>query len=87
MDKSGEHGVIIFSFGSLVAMKSMPEDILDAFRFAFSQLPQTVIWKYENDYMSNKPKNVVLYKWLPQRDVLSKSRSKVENLHFRRSEL
>lgn len=70
MDNSNEFGVIVFTFGSLVAMNTLPDDVLDKFKIAFSQLPQTVIWKYENDNMPDKPENVVLCKWLPQRAIL-----------------
>lgn len=73
MDKSNEFGVIVFTFGSLVAMESLPKHILNAFKFVFSQLPQTVLWKYENDHMADKPQNVVLCKWLPQRAILRES--------------
>jgi len=70
MDKSNEFGVIVFTFGSLVAMSTLPDDVLAVFKIVFSQLPQTVIWKYENDHMLEKPENVVLCKWLPQRAIL-----------------
>lgn len=70
LDKDNEFGVIVFTFGSLVAMNSLPENVLDALKFAFGRLPQTIIWKYENDYMPNKPQNVILCKWLPQRSIL-----------------
>jgi glucuronosyltransferase len=73
LDDSDEFGVIVFSFGSLVALNSLPEDILDKLKSVFRQLPQTIIWKYENDHMPDKPDNVVLYKWLPQRAILRKS--------------
>lgn len=72
MDNSNEFGVIVFTFGSLVAMNTLPDDVLDKFKIVFSQLPQTVIWKYENDNMPDKPENVVLCKWLPQRAILRK---------------
>lgn len=70
MDASNEFGVIVFSFGSLVAIDTLPDDVLGAFKTVFNQLPQTVIWKYESDYMPDKPENVVLCKWLPQRAIL-----------------
>lgn len=70
LDKSNEFGVIVFTFGSLVAMESLPENVLVSLKSVFSQLPQTVIWKYENDHMPDKPENVVLCKWLPQRAIL-----------------
>ncbi|XP_025411431.1 UDP-glucuronosyltransferase 2B1-like isoform X2 [Sipha flava] len=77
LDDSDEFGVIVFSFGSLVALNSLPEDILDKLKSVFRQLPQTIIWKYENDHMPDKPDNVVLYKWLPQRAILQHPNVKV----------
>jgi len=64
--------VIVFSLGSLVAMNTLPDDLLGVFKTVFSRLPQTVIWKYESDDMTDKPENVVLCKWLPQRAILRK---------------
>lgn len=72
MNKSREFGVIVFTLGSLVSMDSLPENVLSAFKFVFSRLPQTILWKYENSYMVNKPKNAILLSWLPQRDILRK---------------
>lgn len=72
MNESNQHGVIILTFGSLVAMNSLPEYVLHALIMSFNQLPQTIIWKYENDCMINKPKNVFIYKWIPQRELLRK---------------
>jgi len=60
-------------------MNTLPDDVLDAFKFVFSQLPQTVIWKYENDYMPDKPENVVLCKWLPQRAILRELNKYIDN--------
>ncbi|KAG7455950.1 hypothetical protein MATL_G00246490 [Megalops atlanticus] len=40
---SGEHGVIVMSFGSLVS--ELPNDIADEVASAFAQLPQKVIWR------------------------------------------
>ena len=36
----------------------------------FGKLKQKVIWKWETEQMEDKPKNVMLHKWLPQQDVL-----------------
>lgn len=81
MDKSYEFGVIVFTFGSFVSMNSLPENVLDALKSALGRLPQTIIWKYEDDHMPNKPKNVILRKWLPQRALLRKFRT--DNIEFR----
>lgn len=74
MNRSNEFGVIVFTIGSLVAMHSLPDSIIDTFKSVFSQLSQTIIWKYENDQMIDKSKNVILCKWLPQRDILREFR-------------
>jgi len=60
-------------------MSTLPDGVLDAFKIVFSQLPLTVIWKYENDHMPNKPENVVLCKWLPQRAILRKLNKYIDN--------
>jgi len=52
-------------------MSSIPEHIKIAFINVIAQIPQRVLWKYE-DELENKPKNVMMKKWLPQRDILSK---------------
>lgn len=74
----------MFSFGSLVAVNSLPKGTMDALKFVFSQLPQTVMWKYEDDHMADKPKNVVLCKWLPQRDVLREFNVEINKLKYRK---
>lgn len=37
---------------------------------AFSKLKQNVLWKFEDDTLTDIPKNVKILKWLPQSDVL-----------------
>jgi len=65
------HGVIYITFGSVVTMSTLPKHIRNAFKEALAQVPQRVLWKYE-DEMEDKPKNVMIKKWFPQRDILSK---------------
>lgn len=50
----------------------MPEDKRRIFIEAFSDLPQRVLWKWEDDNLPGKPENVMISKWLPQQDVLGK---------------
>lgn len=40
-----------------------------AFRDAFVEIPQRVIWKFEKQ-IENLSDNVMLTKWMPQRDIL-----------------
>jgi len=65
------HGVILFTFGTTIAMSSIPQYILTAFKEVLAELPQRVLLKYEGE-MEDKPKNVMTKKWLPQRDILCK---------------
>lgn len=37
----------------------------------FRQLPQRVIWKFEDESITNLPENVLIRKWLPQPDILA----------------
>jgi glucuronosyltransferase len=37
----------------------------------FGKLKQKVIWKYENETLPNKPDNVMISPWVPQRDILA----------------
>lgn len=63
------HGVIYFTFGSVVSMSSLPKNVQSAFREALARVPQKVLWKYEGE-MEDKPKNVMTRKWFPQRAIL-----------------
>ncbi|KAB0790152.1 hypothetical protein PPYR_15524 [Photinus pyralis] len=44
---------------------------------ALSELPYTVLWKWEEDHLPNQPKNVIINKWLPQQDLLTHRNVKV----------
>lgn len=63
------HGVIYFTFGSIVSMSSLPENIQSSFREALAKVPQKVLWKYGGE-MIKKPENVMTRKWFPQREIL-----------------
>lgn len=69
-----KHGVIYVSYGSMVRADTLPEEKRVAFLQAFAKFKQKVLWKYENDTMPDKPSNVFIRKWMPQRDVLCECR-------------
>lgn len=71
MDTANQTGVIYFSLGSYVKSTDMPRDKLEAFVESFRGLKQKVLWKYENDSITNLPSNVLVRKWLPQSDILA----------------
>jgi len=66
-----EHGVILFSMGTVVSEASMGADKLNNILDAFSKLKQRVIMKFNVEkYKKKIPVNVKLVKWFPQRDLL-----------------
>ncbi|VEN55298.1 unnamed protein product [Callosobruchus maculatus] len=64
------HGVIYFSLGSTLKGHSLPPEKRDVFLTVFRDMPERVIWKWENDTMEGKPENVLLQKWTPQFDII-----------------
>lgn len=58
--------------GSLLRSETFPEHKRDAFLYAFSKIPQRVLWKWEADDLPGKTDNIMTVKWSPQRDVLGK---------------
>ncbi|XP_072375320.1 UDP-glucosyltransferase 2-like [Diabrotica undecimpunctata] len=69
MDNTKE-GVILFSLGTNVKSSLLSEDKRKAILGALGKLKQTVLWKFEAD-LENIPKNVIIKKWFPQRDLLA----------------
>lgn len=65
-------GVIYVSWGSMIRATTMPEWMRAELLAAFGSMKQTILWKYENETIPNKPDNVHIRKWLPQRDLLCK---------------
>lgn len=60
------------SFGSLVRSSSLPKPIIGAFMSVFSKISQTVVFKYEEE-LPDVPPNVLVRKWIPQRDMIGKT--------------
>lgn len=69
--EDAEEGVILFSFGSLVRVASLPKPYITMFLAVFATLQQTVIFKYEEE-LPEAPGNVIVRKWLPQADLIGK---------------
>lgn len=69
---SAKHGVVYMNFGSNVRSSELSKEKKDAFLKVFGQLKQTVLWKWEEDDLPNKPDNVIIKKWMPQKDILCK---------------
>ncbi|CAG9762345.1 unnamed protein product [Ceutorhynchus assimilis] len=69
---SAENGVIYFSLGSNVNSSHLPMEKKLAIVEAFSNLKESILWKFEDDSFSkNLPKNVKVQSWFPQQDILA----------------
>lgn len=60
------------SFGSNVHSSELPLDKKNAFLNVFRRLKYTVLWKWEEEKLEGKPDNLILRKWLPQKEILGK---------------
>lgn len=70
---SATDGFVYFSLGSHMKSTQLPAEKLNAFRSAFAELPYKVLWKWEEDILPEKPKNVFTRKWLTQCAVLGEN--------------
>ncbi|XP_033614709.1 UDP-glucuronosyltransferase 2B15 isoform X3 [Fukomys damarensis] len=68
VQSSGEHGVVVFSLGSMIS--SMTEERANAIASALAQIPQKVLWRFDGNKPDTLGPNTQLYKWLPQNDLL-----------------
>ena len=61
----------------MLTASDMPESQRKLLLGVFGRLKQRVLWKWETEYMADKPENVMLSKWLPQQDILGHPKLKV----------
>ncbi|XP_038175760.1 UDP-glucuronosyltransferase 2B17-like [Arvicola amphibius] len=76
---SGEHGVVVFSLGSMVS--NVSEDKANAIAWALAQIPQKVLWRFEGKTPDTLGPNTRIYKWLPQNDLLGHPKTKAFVTH------
>ncbi|XP_049625269.1 UDP-glucuronosyltransferase 1A8-like isoform X2 [Suncus etruscus] len=79
VNASGEHGVVVFSMGSMVS--EIPEKKAREIAEALGTIPQTVLWRYTGTPPSNLAKNTKLVKWLPQNDLLGHPKTRAFITH------
>ena len=71
----------MFSLGSIIQGKDMPDEVRLKFLNVFSRLKQRVLWKWETEDMPGLPPNVKLSNWVPQQDVLGHPNTKLFITH------
>lgn len=54
----------------MIRANSLPVAKREALLKAFATFKETVVWKWENETLPNKPPNVYVQKWMPQREIL-----------------
>ncbi|XP_063618858.1 UDP-glucosyltransferase 2-like isoform X1 [Cydia splendana] len=74
---SSEHGVIYLSFGSNVDTSMLPPEKVQTIINVFSQLPYDVLWKWNQDELPGRSKNIRISKWFPQSDLLKHPKIKL----------
>ncbi|XP_052756326.1 UDP-glycosyltransferase UGT5-like [Galleria mellonella] len=67
---NAKNGLIYFSMGSNLKSKDLPDELKRGFLNIFSNLKQTVLWKFE-EAIPNLPKNVHIVQWAPQPSILA----------------
>ncbi|XP_040123976.1 UDP-glucuronosyltransferase 1A8 isoform X1 [Ictidomys tridecemlineatus] len=79
VNASGEHGIVVFSLGSMVS--EIPQKKAMEIADALGRIPQTVLWRYTGTPPSNLAKNTKLVKWLPQNDLLGHPKTRAFITH------
>nr|WEU75336.1 uridine diphosphate-glycosyltransferases 33AS1 [Glyphodes pyloalis] len=74
---SSKNGVIYISFGTNVKPSLLPPDRVQILVKVVSKLPYDVLWKWDEEKMTNRSSNIKIAKWLPQADLLRHSKIKL----------
>ncbi|XP_053559233.1 UDP-glucuronosyltransferase 2A2 isoform X5 [Bombina bombina] len=79
VQSSGDHGIVVFSLGSMV--KNLSDERSNLIAAALSQLPQKVIWRYSGKKPDTLSANTIIYDWIPQNDLLGHPKTKAFITH------
>lgn len=66
---NAKHGVIYFSFGTIIDPQTIPPEKLQDVLQELSKRKEIILWKFGGE-LQGLPKNVIIKKWLPQQDIL-----------------
>lgn len=79
VQSSGEHGVVVFSLGSMVG--GLTEERANVIAAGLAQIPQKVLWRFEGKKPETLGSNTRLYKWIPQNDLLGHPKTRAFVTH------
>ncbi|KAF2356872.1 UDP-glucuronosyl/UDP-glucosyltransferase [Trinorchestia longiramus] len=66
---AGSTPVVYMSLGSIARSSHIPSSTFKMFLSAFEKLPYNFLWKFEKQ-LYDVPKNLLMWEWFPQQDVL-----------------
>ncbi|XP_021081732.1 UDP-glucuronosyltransferase 2B7-like isoform X2 [Mesocricetus auratus] len=76
---SGEHGVVVFSLGSMI--RNITQERANTIASALAQIPQKVFWKFEGKKPDTLGANTRIFNWMPQNDLLGHPKTKAFVTH------
>ncbi|XP_050005661.1 UDP-glucuronosyltransferase 2B31-like isoform X1 [Alexandromys fortis] len=79
VQSSREHGVVVFSLGSMVG--TLTEERANMIAAGLAQIPQKVLWRFEGKKPDTLGSNTRLYKWIPQNDLLGHPKTRAFITH------
>ncbi|XP_044287744.1 UDP-glucuronosyltransferase 1A1-like isoform X4 [Varanus komodoensis] len=79
VNNSGEHGIVVFSLGSMISEIPMKKAMEIA--EGLGTIPQTVLWRYTGAAIPNLANNTKVVKWLPQNDLLAHPKARAFITH------
>ncbi|XP_003222407.1 UDP-glucuronosyltransferase 2A1 isoform X1 [Anolis carolinensis] len=79
VQSSGEHGIVVFSLGTMI--QNLTDEKGNLVALAFSRLPQKVVWRYKGKRPETLGTNTRIYDWIPQNDLLGHPKTKAFITH------
>ncbi|XP_076613384.1 UDP-glucuronosyltransferase 2A2-like isoform X2 [Chaetodon auriga] len=79
MQSSGDAGVVVVSFGSMVT--NLSTERADVIATAFGRIPQKVIWRFSGEIPKTLSANTKLSDWIPQNDLLGHPKTRAFVTH------
>nr|AAI55058.1 Zgc:153113 protein [Danio rerio] len=79
VQSSGDHGVVVFSLGSMI--KNLTSERANTIAAALGQIPQKVVWRYSGRTPETLAPNTKIYDWIPQNDLLGHPKTKAFIAH------